>query len=124
MGHIEPGKVFTISHSVLDEVGMERGRQDEKWGPQNHPDLAEVFKGETPDQVASGYFIPTAGFAKCMCESDFDQGYPNWAAVLIEELAESIEQAALGDTKELRKELIQVAAVAVAWVEAIDRRKS
>lgn len=52
-----------------------------------------------------------------------------WLAILGEEVGES-NQAALdirfqgGTLAALREELIQVAAVAVAFVEAIDRRKA
>lgn len=80
---------------ILGEVVGERRRQDDKWGDQNYRPAIE------------------------------------WLAILTEELGEVAM-----DTNEihfrpddpdstdaraaLRKELIQVAAVAVAWVEAID----
>lgn len=50
-----------------------------------------------------------------------------WAAILGEEVGE-VSEAVLEQTfsgappKHVRDELVQVAAVAVAWVEAIDRR--
>jgi hypothetical protein len=42
-----------------------------------------------------------------------------WVDILEEEVAEA---AAESDPAKLRAELVQVAAVAVAWIEAIDRR--
>lgn len=83
----------TLSVSV--EVVQERARQNALWGEQNH-----------------------------------DSG--TWALILGEEFGEACE-AALGarfstnalkakdHANNLRSELIQVAAVAQAWVEAIDR---
>jgi len=75
---------------IYFDVSMERDRQDAKWGDQS---------GNEP----------------CV-----------WAAVLSEECGEA-SQAALHvqfehrlTIDDLRSELVQVAAVAVAWIEAID----
>lgn len=80
---------------MLVEVRRERTRQHDKWGEQNH-----------------------------------DDGW--WTAILAEEVGEAAQaalQAHFPDDgsktlDDLREELIQVAAVAVAWIEAIDRRPS
>ena len=80
---------------VLGEVTRERLAQEEKWGQQNHAD----FK---------------------------------WMAILGEEYGEaceaalksSIETASASYRIQLRTELLQVAAVAIAHIEAIDRRKA
>jgi NTP pyrophosphatase (non-canonical NTP hydrolase) len=71
---------------VLGEVGLERTRQNEKWGEQNHSQA-------------------------------------HWMTILSEECGE-VARAVL-DRKPLdyREELVQVAAVAVAMVEAFDRAK-
>ena len=82
---------------ALTDVRVERARQDAKWGADR----------SQPDAI--------------------------WLAILTEEVGESAEEVlaldwADGDpkaqrmirTNRLRAELIQVAAVAVAWVEAID----
>lgn len=49
-----------------------------------------------------------------------------WSAILYEELGEAarilLEEGCDGFTGALRPELVQVAAVAVAWLECIDRR--
>ena len=54
------------------------------------------------------------------------QKYPDtaWATILGEEFGEACQDALKGRRVNLRKELIQVAAVAVAWVECIDRGES
>ena len=89
---------FMRKERIWDAVDAERARQDAKWGEQNHDDFT-------------------------------------WMAILAEEVGE-VAKAALhhnGDEpgvtaseatlSHLREELVQVAAVAVAWLEAIDRRK-
>lgn len=80
------------THEVLCEVATERGRQDSKWGEQNHSPaqwmtiLAEEF-GEA---------------AKEACDAEFPKPW--------------------GDPQaKLRAELVQTAAVAVAFVECLDR---
>jgi hypothetical protein len=94
---------------VLDEVRWERQRQDVLWGEQNHPDRlghmsshaarAEVLKQVNARRVRSG----------TLC----------WDGILLEEVYEALAET---DPGLLRAELIQVAAVAAGWVEAIDRR--
>lgn len=78
-------------------VVMERAKQDAKWGEQNHPDL-------------------------------------EWFAILMEEVGEAaqcISEVHINPTDKsdeyydlLEYELIQIAAVAVAWVECIRRREA
>lgn len=85
--------------SLLEEVHTERKRQIRKWGVQHHP-------------------------------------HADWSLILSEEMGEAAEEANelhfrghVVDqetherrTRNLRKELIEVAAVALAWVEDIDTR--
>lgn len=82
--------------TVLFEVRTERERQDQRFGVQ-------------------------------------DRSLPHWISILLEEAGEAaqhvndIELALLGSPSkvtELRTELLQVAAVAVAAVENIDRRRA
>lgn len=88
------GGVLGPDAGVLAEVQAERTRQDERWGEQNGHDF-------------------------------------EWVSILTEEVGESAQAAneanfksskTRGDFTHLREELVQVAAVAVAWIEAIDRR--
>lgn len=89
------------THNILAQVYQERHKQDAKWGPQNHSPA-------------------------------------DWCMILGEEVGE-VNRAALeyrfgaawGYTKnphdtlmEYRKELIQVAAVAVAMIHSLDRNES
>lgn len=93
--------------SVLEEVKAERYRQHAKWGEQNHP-----------NGTGAGVWLDHARSQRRMCEEAFRKGVGTWRHILSEEFAEALAEA---DPVRLRAELIQVAAVAVAWVEKIDR---
>lgn len=109
--------------SVLEEVSQERLKQDAKFGTQNHPNLPKRFAGGNADWWAGVLGIRTAQRAKYACDTATAARDTNWSHVLVEEVAEVIEQAALNDAAKLRAELIQVAAVACHWVENIDLRQ-
>lgn len=118
---------------VLQEVNSERVRQDTKWGEQNHPDvnrgLTDGEGGCSVLDMAAWYGVPTPSSAREDCDIAASYGRCTWAHILVEEVAEAIEAATLEqqdaiDAGALRKEIVQVAAVAVAWIEAIDRRKA
>lgn len=112
---------------ALDDVVAERERQDAKWGEQNHPSVDPVLTrrsgGCTPQRMAEEYEIPSATRAKWLCGIRHKRGDGTWADIVVEELAEAVEAAVeYGDASvELRVELVQTAAVIVAWIEAIDR---
>ncbi len=84
-----------MQHTILNEIVEERKRQDVKWGEQNHSPI-------------------------------------EWCAILGEEVGE-VQKAALeehfgfkgkkGDFKPYRQELIQVASVALAMLESIERNE-
>lgn len=92
---------------ILLDVSKERQRQDKKWGEQNHPDGT----GRPGSRELSDSY-------RVVCDSNTPDK-DNWQDILAEEVFEAFAET---DPKELRKELIEVAAVAVAWVAAIDRR--
>ncbi len=120
-----------MSFKVMAEVDNERARQNLKWGEQNHPDVHPSLsapwhpssKTSLLRRVAQYYAIPTARAAQQLTDEESAVGGSTWLAILVEEVAEASAEAALGDTEKLREELVQVAAVAVQWVEAIDRRE-
>jgi hypothetical protein len=52
----------------------------------------------------------------------------NWALILSEEVGEAIKEAndvvfRMKSTKDLKKEIVQVAAVCVAWLECMERKR-
>ena len=121
-------------NDVLTEIAAERKRQDAKWGEQNHSDTDPVILwrltaeggGWRPDMVAQRiaeeHEIPTGRRARHLCQNAASGGRVTWAHILIEEVAEAVDATVETDPALLRAELVQVAAVAVAWIEAIDRR--
>jgi len=93
---------------VLAEVREERGVQDARWGEQNHPNGT----GEEYSDLAAS--------ARIACNTRAVSGVVTWADIFLEE---ALEACAEQDDEKLRAELVQVAAVAVAWIEAIDRKE-
>lgn len=93
--------------AVLCEVAAERERQDRKWGEQNHPDGTAAVFALDRDMWTE------------LVEDNAAYGQSEWAPILMEEVAEALAEV---DPAKLRRELVQVAAVAVSWIEAIDRR--
>lgn len=107
---------------VVEDVLQERMAQDAQYGEQNHPDGT----GPDLDIVDDIGHFPRNGNAS-LAEDAKDRtaalsrvpGRVTYAHILTEEWAEAMAE---DDAAKLRAELVQVAAVAVAWVEAIDRR--
>lgn len=100
---------------VVCDVLRERVAQEEKWGEQNHPDSScDPF--DRP--------VITSTAAKRLTDERTEAGTVSWTDIAVEELAEALDEAEAGNTDALRTELIQLAAVCVQWVQAIDRRSS
>jgi hypothetical protein len=109
---------------TLLEVAAELERQHEKWGEQNHPDgtgpyvrWAQNIIEHLPHHRRSAE--SSADLAKWECDRLAESGESDWLHILLEEVAEAFAES---DPVKLRTELIQVAAVAVQWADAIDRR--
>lgn len=96
---------------TLSEVLDERERQDFRWGEQNHKDRPEGLN----------FALLRLNVENWQQENDrrVKGDRLAWDGVLLEEVWEALAEV---NEDRLREELIQVAAVAVAWVEAIDRR--
>lgn len=103
------GNPSVVTDRVLSEVLAERIRQDGQFGEQNHPD------GTSSDPTSR----LMAESARALCQ--FAGSGVTWRRILDEEFREALAEE---DPAKLRAELVQVAAVAVAWIEAIDRRSS
>lgn len=99
------------TRAVLEEVAAERWSQDQKWGAQDHPDGT----ADNPTLRAAW-----AMSARDECNRAAKLGKLTWRHIMSEEVAEAHAES---DPAKLRAELIQVAAVAVAWIESIDRRE-
>lgn len=84
--------------TVFDEVRWERAKQDEKWGEQNHDPFAYLaILGEEVGEANKAAVDAATWKINC-----------------------TVKFGGLGD---YRKELIQVAAVAIAMIECLDRDK-
>lgn len=100
---------------VLTEIVEERKRQLAKWGEQDHPST------NGSDHIVA--FWRTAPQLRPFFQRRADEaaarGDLTWADILLEEVFEALAE---DDVKPLRAELVQVAAVVVAWIENLDRR--
>jgi hypothetical protein len=99
------------TQQVLEEVLHERLKQNEKWGEQSHP-----------DGTGGALAFEVAEITRRDCEfafSDVTTDVGTWRHILDEEVAEAFAET---EPDKLRAELVQVAAVAAAWIESIDRR--
>jgi hypothetical protein len=94
--------------SVTD-VADERVRQVEKWGVQTRPNGTSL-----------GY-AGAAAAAKFNTHAKAADGTLTWVDILMEEVFEALAET---DPTRLREEMVQVAAVAVAIIEDIDRKAS
>jgi hypothetical protein len=102
-------RLSTRTIGVLGEVERERLRQDELWGIQNWS-----------DGTGSQLWERNALTAKSFNRRRVENGRLQWLHILEEEVYEAFAEH--DDPAALREELVQVAAVAVAWIECIDRR--
>lgn len=102
---------------ILAEVLNERFRQDSKWGLQDHPN------GTGPDLIlfphGVGTFQQIRDDAKQFTDQSTLDGSLTYADVLVEEVFEALAES---DPATLRVELVQIAAVCVQWIQALDRR--
>lgn len=113
---------------VLGEVLDERRRQDEKWGEQNHPDgtgehsmpLSRIVFHRPAAPGGRHCASELALLAKEATDRAARAGMVTWTDILLEEVFEALAE---DDSDKLRTELVQIAAVATQWVEAIDRRQ-
>ncbi|HEU5472720.1 MAG TPA: hypothetical protein VFV67_18895 [Actinophytocola sp.] len=95
---------------VLDDITAERESQYTLWS----------FQHQMPDGTGPQW-TNLADTARRECEHASETGQLSWRHVLVEEVAEALAEA---DPARLRRELVQVAAVAVQWLQAIDHRST
>lgn len=93
---------------VLAEIQAERVAQDAKWGEQNH---ADGTGSRVQKEIAES--------DRLSCQRQFAEKTGTWMDILQEEVSEAFAES---DPLKLRAELIQVAAVATAWAEHLNRR--
>lgn len=96
-----------VQWNIFDDIQRERDRQDEKWGSQRNLDLPVWMSILTEEVGEAATEVNDANFFKT------SRPNPCWLISEYEEYNEIRSR--------LRKELVQVAAVAVAMIEALDR---
>lgn len=103
---------------VVIEIIGERELQNTVWGEQNHPN------GTGPDRQLLGVLARYSNLrdvAKTQTDVRAAAGTVTFADIFLEEVFEALAES---DPARLRAELIQAAAVAAQWVEAIDRAEA
>ncbi|MFB7589336.1 hypothetical protein [Streptomyces sp. NPDC056169] len=104
-------------HRFAGAVDDERQAQLAKWGEQKHPDGTGP---RVPAIVGRLCFADEAAdYARLECQSAAKADEVTWRHILAEEVLEALTE---DDLVKLRAELVQVAAVAAAWVRDIDTR--
>jgi hypothetical protein len=108
-----------LALGILVEVADERARQNAKWGVQNHPNGTGFERVCRPALLPRDKTYGNIGsYAKQITDSNADHGRVTYADILLEEVFEALAES---DPAALRAELIQCAAVAVQWIEKLDR---
>jgi hypothetical protein len=107
VGQTTPPDLFAPMSIVLHDIRRERTIQDARFGQQDHPDGTST--SDAWQAAAWRYAADNAAKA----------GTLTWRDILKEETYEAFAEE---DPALLRAELVQVAAVACAWIQAIDRR--
>lgn len=108
-------KGMTPAEKATNDVADEVENQAIKWGKRSNPDidgnfLIGLWKLE-------GYM--NAAQVNCDLKEK-----PTWSDILIEEVFEALVDAENNNVTDLRKELVQVAAVCISWIEDLDTRKN
>ncbi|MGP3917787.1 NUDIX hydrolase [Nonomuraea sp. 10N515B] len=104
---------------VLAEVAAERAAQDERWGMQELPDGTGGARTTAESDLARQETETAAPYGEDGGDEVPARIRDQRRHVLAEEVLEAFAEA---DPDRLRAELIQVAAVAVKWAQALDRR--
>lgn len=122
------------ARAIAREVLAERDAQDQKWGRAQLADVPDGTGGGTQplhfmgrsdvDDASMAYAELVAQAAKDDTDTHADDPYEygpvTYRHILLEEVFEALAEAE--GTAELRAELVQVAAVAMKWIEAFDIR--
>lgn len=106
---------------ALSAITRERARQDAKWGEQNHPDGTGALTTPMRDIAAFDWAVHLAAGATGATDLAATRGDLTYWKILREEVFEAAAEEP--GTDALVTELVQVAAVATAWLGAISRRR-
>lgn len=112
---------------IFDLISDERDKQDALWGIQNHPDFCPILTNRSGGcsiyRMAEEFEVPSPERARSITHMANARRELSWFPILQEEVSEVLQWNGLTKKDELKRELIQVAAVAVAWIESLERRE-
>jgi len=95
---VNAAKENVAHHVAINDIRIERARQDEKWGEQNH--FPQFWTGILGEEYGE--------FCEAVNETVFDNG----------------EGRTKGGYENMRKEAIHVAAVALGFIECLERNRA
>jgi len=107
----------TQTQSILTEIAEERARQDARWGVQNHSPRGGR---ELNERFGRLHYEEQALMWKHANELDDRHGTMGWDGILLEEVFEALAEK---DPRKIRLEVVQVAAVAAAFINSLDRNE-
>lgn len=107
---MEPRTTQIMPSNVLADIVEERHRQTAEYGQQS-----------LPDGTGNPCYAETARLCQTVNAALEIRDAITWLDVLKEEYYEAMAES---DPVRLRAELVQIAAVSVAWIEDIDRRSN
>lgn len=108
-----------IREGIIHEIRQERSHQIAKWGDRSwgHFDVSQLGG-------SNAHLLPDLGSARRTVEDEVRGDRLTWTSIAVEELCEAVDAALNQDIPALRGELVQLAAVVLAWIEDLDRRRS
>lgn len=112
---------------IFQAIAEERSKQDRKWGTAYAKIPNVICNRDGTRRSLAQHGLPSEAAIKALEQGDRANGEPgSFAGILAEEAVEVVSAAIeCSDTDEskLRAELVQLAAVAVKWIQAIDQRE-
>ena len=99
---------------IFEEIALERKRQDEKWGKQNHPMTVVVDRNMLPPKSFLMDRLKT-----CKHRNEHEGKPKCWYYILEEEVCEAFLET---DPVKAKEKFIKVCAVGVQIIEALDRQ--
>lgn len=106
------GRRKNPTSGVLGDVAKERQRQHEIWGVQSHPNNTGP-----EESIPGGHNYEET--LEAVRETNEVFNNPSWDTILLEEVFEALVEK---KPRPLRRELVEAAAVCVAWIEDLDSR--
>ena len=100
----------SIPNVIIDDLKIERRAQQNKFGDQ----------AGIPSGTSKVRYHNTLGEFRSSCDRATEKGNLTWRHILLEEVYEALVEET---PDKLRAELIQCAAVCIAWIEALDKRR-